>query len=292
MRILLTGSEGFIGKNLQTALLDNGVASVTTIEQSYMDYTGWETSLFKALDKVDMIFHVGAITDTMEKDVNFMMKYNCEFSKVLFDLAEISKIPIVFSSSAACYGTETFGMPTNLYGWSKYLTECYGVAKCTNFVALRYFNVYGEGESHKGKMASVAYQAMLNGQDKKVLSPLALKEKFKLFPKRVLEQEDGSTIIKQAKRDFVYIKDVVSANIHCLSGIESGIYDVATGKSNTFEEVLTYLSIGYNYYEESKIPAGYQFNTKSDKTKWLPDWKPEYNLKTGLKEYKNIIGVK
>ena len=77
MRILLTGSEGFIGKNLQTALLDSGVASVTTIEQSYMDYIGWETSLFKALEKVDMIFHVGAITDTMEKDVNFMMKYNC-----------------------------------------------------------------------------------------------------------------------------------------------------------------------------------------------------------------------
>ena len=78
-------------------------------------------------------------------------------------------------------------------------------------------------------MESVAYQAMLNGQDKKVLSPLALKEKFKLFPKRVIKQEDGSTLIKQAKRDFVYIKDVVSANIHCLSGMESGIYDVGTG---------------------------------------------------------------
>ena len=289
MRILLTGSEGFIGKNLQTALLDNGVASVTTIEQSYMDYKGWETTLFKALDKVDMIFHVGAITDTMEKDVNFMMKYNCEFSKVLFDLAEISKIPIVYSSSAACYGTN--GVPTNLYGWSKYLTECYGVEKCTNFVALRYFNVYGEGENYKGKMASVAYQAMLNGQEKKIFSPLALKEKFKLFPKKVTKQKDGSIITIQAKRDFVYIKDVVSANIHCLRGIESGIYDVGTGKSNTFEKVLTYLSIGYNYYEESKIPVGYQFNTKSDKIKLLPGWKPEYDLKAGLKEYKNIIGV-
>ena len=169
MRILLTGGEGFIGNALKKSLLKKAT-QVSSIEQKYCEYKGYETTLFKAVEDCDIIYHVGAISDTMEKDVNKMMYYNVEFSKVLFDLASILNKKVVYSSSAACYGTD--GVPSNLYGWSKYIAEIYGVSTVKDFIALRYFNVYGKGESHKGKMASVAYQAMnmVSGNKDKELS--------------------------------------------------------------------------------------------------------------------------
>lgn len=290
MRILLTGAEGFIGSALKQALLDDEVSQVTCIEQSYCEYKGYETTLFKAVDGCDIIYHVGAISDTMEKDVNKMMYYNVEFSKVLFDLAKILNKKVVYSSSAACYGVD--GIPNNLYGWTKYITEIYGVSTVKDFIALRYFNVYGNDESHKGKMASVAYQAMLDGNKNKLLSPLAQKEKFKLFPSVSETLEDGSVFIKKPKRDFIYIEDVVSANMRCLEKVPAGVYDVGLGQSNSFEKVLKILGIQYNYWGEDKIPNGYQFETKADKNKFLPKWKPKFTLEKGLIDYKNKLGVK
>ena len=93
----------------------------------------------------DIIFHVGAISDTSLQDVAEMMRYNYSASKKLFDLAQAHHKKIIYSSSAACGwgGNE----PSNVYGWSKLLAEDYGMAKCDKFVSLRYFNVYGERQA-------------------------------------------------------------------------------------------------------------------------------------------------
>ena len=182
MRVLLTGCQGFIGKNINDALMKHeGVISVYGIEKDYMNYEGWEKSLEKSVKECDVILHVGAISDTMLQDPNEMMKYNFEFSRILFDLAETNGKKVVYSSSAANKG-DGGHTPSNLYGWSKYIAEKYGVARTSRFIALRYFNVYGQGEQNKGRMASVAFQSHRNG-------------KFELFP-------------GEPKRDFVYIKAV------------------------------------------------------------------------------------
>ena len=264
MRILLTGCEGFIGKSLNTTLMKHpDVTSVVGIEKDYMNYKGWQPALFKAVSLCDVVLHVGAISDTMLKDPNEMMKYNYEFSRELFDIAQINDKPVVYSSSAANTGDN--GLPSNIYGWSKYVTEQYGLAKRDlKFTALRYLNVYGPGESHKGKMASVAYQAHLKGE-------------FKLFP-------------KDPVRDFVYIDDVVDATMYPIfNDVADGVYEVGSGEARSFENVLELMELPYEYKDESEIPEGYQFYTKSYKNKFMGGWKPKHNLEKGIKKYKEYL---
>ncbi len=130
---------------------------------------------------------------------------------------------------------------------------------------MRYFNVYGPGEQHKGRMASIAHQAMKKGS-------------MVLFP-------------NNPRRDFVYVKDVVNANIHAIESgnITTGYYDVGSGVASPFEEVCRHLEIPFEYTDESKIPVGYQFYTCSSSDKWMPGWKPQYDLESSLKEYKEAF---
>ena len=257
MKYLVTGHNGFIGSNLLTKLSDD----VVKLERDFLDDEDWKYKLNPLVKSVDIIFHIGAVSDTTLQDSTEMLVYNYIFSKELFDLVQKYNKKVIYSSSAACYG-DGDGIPNNIYGWSKYLTENYGMAKVSNFVALRYFNVYGPGEEHKGKMASVAYQAWEKG-------------KFKLFP-------------KEPVRDFVYVDDIVSANIHAIDS-PKGIYEVGSGEARTFEDVLDNVEIKYTYHSEDKIPSWYQFYTKSDKFKWLPGWKPKYKLEDGIEKYLDYI---
>lgn len=264
--ILLTGSKGFIGSNIKKTIFtdkyENDVLSLCSVEQPYMDYTGWESTLSKAVEGSDCIIHIGAISDTMLQDNNKMMKYNYEFSKVLFELAEIWNKPVVYASSAANDGDN--GLPSNFYGWSKYVTEQYGLSKVSNFVALRYFNVYGPGEGHKGNMSSVAYQAWNKGS-------------FNLFTGK-------------PTRDFVYIDDVVDATLFpVFNDVPSGIYHVGTGESRTFENVLDLMEVPYSYRDKSDIPIGYQDYTEAEPKMFLPNWKPTYMLEDGIKKYKQFL---
>ena len=266
--IILTGNEGFIGKNIEKRLIQSGY-NVICFEK---DSTPHEIS--KVMTANSVLVHQGAITDTLYEDDIEMMKNNYEFSRELFDYSINKGIKVVYASSAASYGTD--GYPINIYGWSKYCAEQYGIALYKRaektrkqFIALRYFNVFGSGEEDKGRMSSVAYQAMKKG-------------KMKLFP-------------KEPRRDFVYVQDIVNANIHAIESqpheIRTGYYDVGSGEASTFEEVCKHLDIPYTYTSESEIPKGYQFFTKSSEDKWMPNWKPKYNLETALKEYKEMIGV-
>jgi nucleoside-diphosphate-sugar epimerase len=119
-------------------------------------------------------------------------------------------------------------------------------------------------------MASVAYQAHLKKENNKTNY---------LFPKR-------------PQRDFVYVKDVVRANVHAWTNydaLKGNVYDVGSGSPREFEDVLTLMDIPYEHCEDSMIPQGYQFYTCSDKNKWMPGWAPHYTLEKGLEDYNNYL---
>jgi len=267
--ILITGTKGFIGKNLAYELSD--LFLIHEINEDIFESDNWGDTLLKKLQDIDpdVIFHIGACSDTLETDVNYMMIRNFEFTKILSEYSFTNETKLIYSSSAANYGTNNL-YPSNLYGWSKYVAEQFVIQN--GGIALRYFNVYGPGESNKGRMASVAYQ---------MLEKIRNGEEVKLFP-------------GEPKRDFVYIKDVISANIFAYKNYDDLVYeyyDVGCGESRTFEDVMNILELPYTYYREDEIPLGYQFFTQSNKEKWMPGWYPEYPLEMGLKNYiENING--
>ena len=267
MKILITGTDGFIGKNLLNELKDKN--EILEINEDIFLTDNWIDTLYTHLNlfNPEVVFHVGACSDTLEQNVNYMMLVNYLFTQKLSDWCKKSNCKIIYSSSAANYGVNGIN-PSNLYGWSKFVGEQYVVQN--GGIALRYFNVYGPLEDRKGRMASVAYQ-MLQKQKEG--------QEIKLFPNK-------------PQRDFVYVKDVVSANIHALENYEelnSKWYEVGSGDARTFEDVLEILNIQYTYHSEEDIPKGYQFFTKSDKNKWMMGWEPIFKINKGLIDYKNYL---
>ena len=266
MKILVTGANGFVGKNMVAALCQH---EVVCLDDDHLDNTQWK-NLWSTLLKdntLDAVFHIGACSDTLEQNVNFMMQRNYETTKFLVDWCVENNIPMIYSSSAANYGANN-DHPSNLYGWSKYVAEDYVVSN--SGIALRYFNVYGPGEERKGRMASVAYQMCTRDQSNL---------ECKLFP-------------DSPRRDFVYVKDVVSANIHAYENYEAlqgKYYDVGSGQARAFEEVLDLLEIKYSYHSSDAIPEGYQFFTRSNKERWLPGWEPRYQLEEGISDYRKVL---
>jgi ADP-L-glycero-D-manno-heptose 6-epimerase len=264
-KAIITGGKGFIGSNLMEEIKDR--YEVIQIEEEFLNFSNWEEKILDIFSKeIEVVFHVGACSNTLEQDVNYMMLLNYEFTKRLSDICFKYRVPLVYSSSAANYGTNG-KYPSNLYGWSKYSSEDYVISK--GGIALRYFNVYGPGEENKGKMASVAYQ--MNTAHQKG-------EEIKLFP-------------GNPRRDFVYVRDIISANLYALEDYEilkGKYYEVGSGESRSFEDVLNILNIPFNYHPEKSIPPGYQFFTQSDRKKWMPGWKPQWNLERGLSDYFNL----
>ena len=263
---VITGTEGFIGANLLNTLKEKYPDGLfLTINEDIFEDESWDLMLETILHnyKPDAVFHIGACSDTLEKNVNYMMKVNYEFTFKLAELCKDLSIPIIYSSSAANYGVND-KYPSNLYGWSKYAAE--GIVTALGGIGLRYFNVYGPGEEHKGRMASVAYQMYLKSQDN---------QEIKLFPKKPL-------------RDFVFIKDIVSANLYAYenySKLNSNWYEVGSGEARSFEDMIDNMGYEYTYHPESIIPEGYQFFTCSSNNLWMEGWQPQYTLESGIKEY-------
>jgi len=266
-KVIVTGSEGFIAKNLLKEINDK--YDLLFINEDIFNDEDWINNLNNLINSFEpnIVFHIGACSDTLETNVNYMMTRNYEFTRILSDYCKDFNCKMIYSSSAANYGTNKL-YPSNLYGWSKYVAEQYVIKN--GGIALRYFNVYGPLEDHKGKMASVAYQ-MLEKQKEG--------QEIKLFPNK-------------PSRDFVYVKDVIDANLFASKwyGDYSGKwYEVGSGENRTFEDVLDILDIDYTYHSENDIPKGYQFYTKSDKNKWMYGWEPKYNLERGLKDYLSYL---
>jgi len=251
--IIVTGGAGFIGSNLVLGLnargyddilvvdhLTNGIKYRNLVDCKIADYMDRSTFLeriqqgaFQA-ENIEAIFHQGACSTTTEWDGQYMMENNYEYSKVLFHYCQSHKIPFIYASSAAVYGADlrfkedlAYEGPLNVYGYSKFQFDQYlrrYLDKLTaQVVGLRYFNVYGPREAHKGSMASVAFH--LNNQ---------IKESDEL---RLFEGCDGYGNGEQ-RRDFVYVGDVVDINLWFLDNPQaSGIFNCGTGRSQTFNDV-------------------------------------------------------
>ena len=251
--IIVTGGAGFIGSNLVLGLNQRGYDDILVVDNltngtkyknlvdcqiaDYLDKKDFLEKLqqgFFRAETIDAIFHQGACSTTTEWDGRYMMENNYEYTKILFHYCQSHKIPLIFASSAAVYGDDNnfkeelkYEGPLNVYGYSKFQFDQYlrkQQSKLTaQVVGLRYFNVYGPHEEHKGSMASVAFH--LNNQ---------IKESGVV---RLFEGCDGYGNGEQ-RRDFIYVGDVVDINLWFLDNPQvSGIYNTGTGHSQTFNDV-------------------------------------------------------
>lgn len=252
--ILVTGGAGFIGSNIVHALSQRGEAIFVVdnlkrpekfhnvVDAEVVDYMGKEEFIERLergefAGKFSAVFHEGACSDTMEMDGEYMMRNNFRYSVSLFHFCQKEKIPFIYASSAAVYGAEegfteerSGERPLNVYGYSKFLFDQYvrnywktNGDRGAQVVGLRYFNVYGPREFHKGNMASVPLhqyrQFLADGQ-------------VKLFG-----EYDGYAAGTQT-RDFVYIDDVVSVNLFFLDNPDkSGIFNLGTGRAQPFNDI-------------------------------------------------------
>jgi len=253
MTYIVTGAAGFIGANLVEALNKRGIKDVIAVDElkpadkyrnladleiaDYLDKSEFIEAFAKGkFGKVEAIFHEGACSDTMETDGKYMMANNYRYSLDLLDICTEQKVPFLYASSAATYGgsdvfkeSREFEKPLNVYGYSKFLfdqvvRQRFLQKKTTaQVVGFRYFNVYGPRESHKGRMASVAfhhYHQFLETQA------------VKLFG------EYGGYGPGEQKRDFVSVEDVVKVNLFFQSHPEkSGIFNLGTGRAQPFNDV-------------------------------------------------------
>lgn len=248
--IVVTGGAGFIGSNVVLGLNQRGINNILVVDDlqqgdkfrnlvkadiaDYMDKDRFRESLLKnQLPTIEAIIHQGACSDTTERDGKFMMDNNYQVTLELFQYCQRLKIPFIYASSAAVYGAGPIYIedvnneaPLNVYGYSKFLFDQVLRRHLHSLrapvVGLRYFNVYGPQESHKGRMASVALHNMHQYKKEGCV---------KLFG-----AWDGYPNGGQ-QRDFVYIDDVVNVNLHFLQQEVSGIFNCGSGKAQPFNDV-------------------------------------------------------
>jgi len=283
--IIVTGGAGFIGSNIVKGLNDRGIKEILVVDDlqdgtkfknivdcdiaDYLDKDDFINRVQSDYDFGDVkaIFHEGACSATTEWDGRFMMQNNYEYSKILLHYCLRNKIQYLYASSAAVYGSsETFKeeqqyeAPLNVYGYSKFQFDQYVRQLQADFksqvVGFRYFNVYGPREQHKGSMSSVAFH--VNNQINE--NGIA----------RLFEGCDGYADGEQ-RRDFVYVGDAVDVNLWFMEHPEkSGIFNLGTGRSQTFKDVANAVIQFYGRGEINYIPfpdhlkGRYQSFTEAD----------------------------
>jgi ADP-L-glycero-D-manno-heptose 6-epimerase len=308
---IVTGGAGFIASNIVRALNERGASDVIVVDRvnretsanltdlrlaDYLERDEFRAAIARAAlpDKIEAIFHQGACADTTESDEQFMMDNNFTFSQELLNFALPRKIPFLYASSAAVYGSSARfeenprnEHPLNLYGLSKlafdnHVRNALDEAEST-VVGFRYFNVYGPRETHKGKMSSMAHQ---------ICRQIAEHGRAKLF-----EGTDGYGNGEQ-RRDFIFVGDVVETNLEFAAGRPvKGIFNLGTGVSRSFNDlaraIVRLLGRGtieyvpfpsslagkYQSFTEAKLDALRQIGFESPFTrleegiaKSLPDW--------------------
>jgi len=311
--IVVTGAAGFIGSYVARYLNEQGISDLVLVDYfknetsenwknlqavEKMDPSSLLAWISENNEKIECIIHMGAITDTMATDVDLVYSHNTEYTKALWIFCTHFRIPFIYASSAATYGDGAMGyeddqeridelQPLNLYAHSKQDFDLFALNNLTppNWHGLKFFNVYGPGESHKGRMASVIYHAK---------NQILLGKKVSLFKSYNEKFKDGEQL-----RDFVYVKDIAKVIYWILKKLPaSGIYNLGTGKARSFldlarsvfaamdlEENIEFIEMPhelrdkYQYFTEAKMEklrnAGYEQEFTS--------------LEDGVRDYLNTI---
>jgi ADP-L-glycero-D-manno-heptose 6-epimerase len=250
MLAIVTGAAGFVGANNVKALNARGVNEIIAVDnlqrsEKFRNLTDCEISDYldksefrelvrrRALPKPDVVFHQGACSDTMESDGRYMLDNNFRYSLELMRWCQELRVPFVYASSGSVYGLgpvfaegRANEKPLNVYGYSKFLFDQVVRRELPRLsapvIGLRYFNVYGPRESHKGRMASVGFHHY---------------HQFRAEGKvRLFEASHGFEAGGQ-RRDFIHVDDVVAVNLHFWDTPVSGIYNVGTGIAQPFNGV-------------------------------------------------------
>lgn len=314
--IIVTGASGFIGSCLIRKLNKEGFHELILVD----DFSNIEknknfslkkfhkklerTLLFDWLSihqkKISFIFHLGARTDTTEFDTSIFNKLNLDYSKKVWQVCSYYQIPLVYASSAATYGMGELGYednheiisqlkPLNPYGISKNEFDKWVLLQTKKppfWAGLKFFNVYGPNEYHKGRMASVIMHAYNQIKEQGYMN---------LFRSHIPEYKDGMQL-----RDFVYVKDIINVCMFMMyKGKQNGIYNLGTGKARTF------LDLALATFKAMNLPADirfidtpedirdkYQYFTEArmDKLKSIGYNTPFYTLEEGIDNYvKNYL---
>lgn len=319
--IVVTGATGFIGSNLVHALNRAGQNDIAVCD-TFGDGDKWKnlaTALFQQIvapqelvswlatrRDIDAVIHMGAISATTATDGDLVMATNFTLSSALLDYCTKSQIPFVYASSAAVYGAGEQGFvdtldveaiaalrPLNLYGWSKRQFD-YVVAHRMHrgepmppvCIGLRFFNVFGPNEYHKGDMKSIVA---------KITAPIARGERITLFKSHREGIADGDQ-----RRDFVYVKDAADATLALLKRRATGIFNVGTGQARSFRELAEAvfrslkMPIAIDYIDmPDSIRANYQYFTQASLTNLRSHYEhPFMRLEDSVNDYVTSYLVK
>lgn len=309
--IVVTGAAGFIGSCTVSLLNQKGFDNIVVVDdfsradkninlkdkkiavQIHRDnFPGW---LWENFARVDFIYHLGARTDTTEKDEFIFQELNLDYSKAIWELCVAHHIPLVYASSAATYGLGEHGYedrhdiieqlsPLNPYGRSKNDFDIWALAQKKTppfWAGLKFFNVYGPNEYHKGRMASVIFHTMRQ---------IKATGGMKLFRSHREDFKDG-----EQSRDFIYVKDVLSILWFLFENrTHNGLFNVGTGKARTFYDLAasTFLAMelepNISFIDTpADIRDTYQYFTEADMSKIqsIGYDQPFHSLEEGIKDY-------
>ena len=310
--IILTGGAGFIGTNMLIALNQMGCEDVIVVDnvaqtdkwknlvgKTFRQYLHkdklWQWLADRPTAPLEAVIHLGACTDTMETDFDYLAANNLHYSQKLWRLCTQKQIPLVYASSAATYGNGSVGFsddhahihqyrPINPYGFSKHLFDLWALRQNqtpSRWYGLKFFNVYGPYENHKGRMASVAHFAIPQALSSGVI---------RLFKSGRSDYKDG-----QQKRDFVFVEDVVGIATHFLNNAApSGIYNAGSGRARAFSRLATAIfsaldkPVNIEYFDmPANLHGSYQYFTQADMTKLVEagcNYQPT-SLEEGIQRY-------
>lgn len=289
--VIVTGGAGFIGSCIVRTLNDRGITDIIIVDniastekwlnlrnKKYTEYvprSGFLERLLKDdFGEISGIIHMGACSSTTETDFDYLWKNNVEFTKSIWKYCANKHIPMIYASSAATYGDGACGFddrcdinilrPLNGYGYSKQVFDQWSLKQCekpSQYVGLKFFNVYGPNEYCKGSMASMVYHGY---------KQLKANGIIKLFKSENPKYADGGQL-----RDFVYVKDICDVIAYFMEHSEySGIYNVGTGRAQSFCELVSsvFIALGMEPQIEyidmpEHLKAKYQYYTKAEISK-------------------------
>lgn len=309
--IVVTGAAGFIGSCLLSGLKNAGYVDLVAVDdfsnpiknknldQKELTASVDRKDFFKWIEDnhrfIQFIFHLGARTDTTEFNQQIFQELNIDYSKRVWNLCAEFGLPLVYASSAATYGLGELGFednhsviqnlkPLNPYGESKNEFDQWATDQATKpffWSGLKFFNVYGPNEYHKGRMASVILHAF---------NQITKSGEMKLFRSHNPNYQDGEQL-----RDFIYVKDIISTCIFLMETRKhSGIYNLGTGQARTFLDLTkaTFKAMGKTenisfVNTPADIRDKYQYFTEANMTKLrsIGYNKPFHTLEEGVADY-------